>query len=302
MAVKLEGVIAPLLSPFTLESDELDVPTLRRHVDRLIDAGVHALIANAGTSEYFHLDEAERRVEAEVVVEQAAGRVPVLVGAGAMSTRASIAWAKHAESIGANGIMMTAPYYEPASVAAIVRHFSVVSESTSLPIMLYNNPTVAGVLLDPSAVAEIVSRANVPWIKLTTGRIQDVPLILDRVGDRAVCLEGADDLAFASMAMGSVGWVGGPVNSIPELALRLWRLVRVDHDLVAAEQLNRQLQPLFSLILREAGVYCSGLKELCRLRGYPLGTVRAPFSELDRTQQARMVKIFEDLILVGAAA
>src|SRR5262249_31060469 len=150
---------------------------------------------------------------------------------GSPATRLSVTWAKHAESIGANGLLMTPPTYAAVPMDAVVRHFSIVSDAVSIPIMLYNNPFVTGVLVGPDDVLRIVEAANVPWIKLTTQHIEHVPAILDRVGDRAVTFEGVDSLAFPSMANGSVGWVSGPSNAIPELAVELWRLVRVERDL-----------------------------------------------------------------------
>jgi 4-hydroxy-tetrahydrodipicolinate synthase len=300
MPVHLEGIVVPLLSPFTRQGDELDVTALRRLVDRVIDAGAHAVIANAGTSEYYHLDEAERLTEAEVVVDQVRGRVPVLVGAGAQSTRASVRWAKHAESIGANGLLMTPTTYGPVPVTATLRHFVTVSEAVSIPIMLYNNPFVCGVLLGPDDLEQVVTHANVPWIKLTTQHPEHVPGILDRVGDRAVVFEGVDNLAFASMAMGSVGWVAGPGNAITELAVELWRLVRVARDLAAAQVLHRRLAPLLDFLWDE-GVYCSALKEICGLRGYELGAVRSPFDELDDAKRAKVHQFARDLALVAEA-
>jgi 4-hydroxy-tetrahydrodipicolinate synthase len=106
---QLEGIVVPLLTPFRRSDGDLDEPAMRRLVDRLIETGVQALIVNAATSEFFHMDEAERRRAAEVVVEHAAGRIAVLAGAGAPGTRLSIAAARHAQSIGAVGLLMMPP-------------------------------------------------------------------------------------------------------------------------------------------------------------------------------------------------
>ena len=116
MTPHLEGIVVPLLTPFRADNGDLDEAALRRLVDRLIPTGVQGLIVNAATSEFFHLDEAERRRAAEIVVEQAAGRIPVLAGCGAPGTRLSIAAARHAQSIGAVGLLMMPPYYVPLSV------------------------------------------------------------------------------------------------------------------------------------------------------------------------------------------
>ena len=274
MKTQLEGIVVPLLTPFRTDTGDLDETALRRLVDRLIPTGVQALIVNAATSEFFHMDEAERRRAAEIVVEQAARRVPVLAGAGAPGTRLSIAAARHAESIGADGLLMMPPYYVPLSVDQVLAHYVAVSDAVSIPTMLYNNPFVSGVLLTPDDLLRFVTEANIPWIKLTTQHIEHVPAILDRVGDRATVFEGVDSLAFPSMVNGSVGWIAGPANAIPEHALELWRLTRVAGDWTAAYALHRRLVPLLDFLWGE-GVFQSSLKEICGLRGYALGAVRA---------------------------
>jgi 4-hydroxy-tetrahydrodipicolinate synthase len=301
MTPHLEGIVVPLLTPFRADNGDLDEAALRRLVDRLIPTGVQGLIVNAATSEFFHLDEAERRRAAEIVVEQAAGRIPVLAGCGAPGTRLSIAAARHAQSIGAVGLLMMPPYYVPLSVDQVLGHYVAVSDSVSIPIMLYNNPFVSGVLLGPDDLVRFVTQANIPWIKLTTQHVEHVPAILDRVGERASVFEGVDSLAFPSMVNGSVGWIAGPANAIPEHARELWRLTREDRDWSAAYSLHRRLVPLLDFLWNE-GVFQSSLKEICGLRGYPLGAVRAPFRELNPALRARVHEFARSLDLVEAAA
>jgi 4-hydroxy-tetrahydrodipicolinate synthase len=298
MTIKLEGVVVPLLTPFTRDTDQLDVPALRRLVDRLISAGAPAIIANAGTSEYYHLDDDERRREAEVAIEQAAGRIPVLVGAGAVATRQVIRWAKHAESLGAAGLLIIPPYYDPVPFDAVLRHYTAVSDAVSTPIMLYNNPFVNQMLITPDQVAQLVEVANIPWIKLTTKHIDHVPLILERVGDKATVFEGVDTLAFPSMANGSVGWISGPANAIPELAIQLWRLTRIEANLRAAYALHRRLLPFLDFAVNRH-VFCSFLKSVCGWRGYPLGATRAPFSEMNEAERRRAHELATQLGLVA---
>ena len=296
----LEGIVVPLLTPFDRESGDLDVPALRRLVDTLIPTGVQALIVNAATSEFYNLSEAEQRTAAEAVVDQAAGRVPVLAGCGSPGTRLSVAAARHAESIGADGLLMMPPYYVPLSVDQILGHYVAVSDAVGIPTMLYNNPFVSGVLLSPDDLLRFVEEANIPWIKLTTQHVEYVPGILDRVGERATVFEGVDSLAYPSMANGSVGWVAGPANAIPELALDLWRLTRVEGDFRAAYRLHRRLVPLLDF-LWGSGVFHSALKEICGIRGYPLGATRAPFRELDDATRPRVLELAAGLGLSRVA-
>jgi 4-hydroxy-tetrahydrodipicolinate synthase len=297
MIPKLEGIIVPVLSPFTPDTDQLDVPALKRHVEWLTSTGISAVIANAGTSEFYHLDEAERRLEAEVVVQQVNGRLPVLVGAGAISTRETIRWAKHAESIGASGLLIMAPFYEPPSKNAILRHFLTISETVSLPIMLYNTVYVTQVMLTPEDVDLLASQANIPWVKLTTGVVEHIPVIQYRLGDRISIFEGIDTLAFPSMAMGAVGGVLGVGGAIPEYLVQMWHQLCVEKNLSAAQATHKRIAPLLDFLCH-GGVYCSGIKEICRLRGFPLGRVRSPWDELNEEQLHQVYGFADSLGLV----
>lgn len=301
MVPTLEGIVVPLLTPFRRDDGDLDQKAFRSLVDRLVDAGVQALIVNAATSEFYHMTERERRTAAEVVIDQAAGRLPVLAGCGAPGTRLAIEAARHAESIGASGLLMMAPYYVPLTVSQVLGHYVAVSEAVSLPIMLYNNPFVSGVLLTPDDLVRFVAEANIPWIKLTTQHIEHVPAILDRVGDAATVFEGVDSLAFPSMANGAVGWVAGPANALPELAIDLWRATVLERDLPKAYAIHRRIAPFMDFLWGQ-GVFQSALKEVCALRGYDQGTVRPPFREVTPAEREQVHAFARDLGLVPATA
>lgn len=296
MREKLEGVVVPLLTPFTANGEQIDVPALRRLVDVLVGAGVQGVIANAGTSEFFHMDDDERRLAAEVVAEQVGGRIPFLVGVGAVATRQVVGWARHAESIGADGLLLMPPYYEPVPVDAIVAHYAAVSDAVATPIMLYNTPFATQVLLSAPDVERLVEAANIPWVKLTTKNIELVGQILERLGDRVTLFEGCDTLAFPSFASGTRGWIAGPANALPDRTVELWRVMCKERDLERGYALHRRLLPLMEAVVN-GSVFCSLLKEICGLRGYPLGTTRAPFLELDAAQRRQAAAFVAELRL-----
>ena len=297
---KLEGIVVPLVTPFTADNEAIDVPALRRLVDVLIEAGVHGLIANAGTSEFFHLDDAERQQAAEVVVEQAAGRIPVLIGAGGIATRHAVRWARHAASLGADGLLLMPPYYEPVSVDAIVRHYAAVSDAVDTPIMLYNTPFATQVLLTAPDIERLVHAANIPWVKLTTRNLELIDQVMTLLGDRVTLFEGWDTLAFQSFASGTRGWIAGPANALPDLTVELWRLMCVERDLERGYALHRRLLPVMDAIVNGT-VFCSFIKEICGLRGYPMGRTRPPFDELTDVQRARARALVAELNLTALA-
>jgi 4-hydroxy-tetrahydrodipicolinate synthase len=295
---RLEGIVVPLLTPFTDKSDQFDPAAFRRLIDFVIDAGVHAIIANAATSEFYALDDAERTNVAEIAVGHARGRTPVLVGAGAASTRDSVRWAKHAKSIGADGLLIMPPYYFKPTMDAVVRHFAAVSDAVDLPIMVYNAPYAQNLLLLPEDIDRLAKNANVPWVKLTTGVLDHVTRLRKTMGDRIAIFEGVDMLAFASMAMGSVGWVAGTANMIPEFAVELWRLTHIQGDMRAARALNDRIDPIQRMATTPA-IYGSWIKEVCRQRGLSLGTARNPGDPLN-VEQIRLAHDYAaELGLIG---
>src|SRR5438445_2400750 len=154
----LRGVYVPLLTPFQPDG-ELDPPALERLVDYVLAAGVHGLFVGGTTGEFPLLSTAERQQVAEVVVARAADRVPVVVHAGAPSTREPIQLARHAQDIGASAVAVVAPYFFPLSDEALVAHYVAVAAAVPrLPVLLYNIPQRTGNELLPCVAAEIVRR------------------------------------------------------------------------------------------------------------------------------------------------
>jgi 4-hydroxy-tetrahydrodipicolinate synthase len=293
--LSLAGVIVPMLTPFRHEDGDLDIPALRTHVEALVQAGVHGVIADAGGGEFYHMDESERRLCAETVVDQVRGRIPVLVGVGAPGNRLSVKYARHAQEAGANGLMLMAPFYSTRSWGeSVLQHYVAVSDAVDLPIMLYNNPFATQVPMTADNMAKIVESANVPWIKLTTKQAQDVPDVIARIGSRARVFEAFDPISLFSIMNGAVGFVSVPANAIPDLFLKLWKLAYIERDYVSALELHHAMNPMLSAML-SGGAYVAALKELSRLRGIPQGAVRHGFRELTDGERSQVRRFAADL-------
>jgi 4-hydroxy-tetrahydrodipicolinate synthase len=293
----IRGVIVPLATPFTADGEEVDYAAYRKLIDRVIGSGVGAIIANAATGQFASLSDAERTKVATTAVEQAAGRIPVLIGAGAASTHQAIRWTRHAQSLGAVGVMIMPPFYGPTPADVAVRHYAAISDACPLPIMIYNAPYASHVLLLPEHIEQIVAAANIPWVKLTTGVIDHVTALRLRLGDRIAIYEGVDPLAFPSFCLGADGWVAGPGNMIPEIANEMWRRVQVG-DLASARRLQNRVYPLLAA-MREKMAYGSVINEVCRMRGTELGPVRLPGCELGPEHQRQVQDAAKALGLAG---
>jgi 4-hydroxy-tetrahydrodipicolinate synthase len=269
----LRGVYVPLLTPFQPDG-ELDPPALERLVDYVLAAGVHGLFVGGTTGEFPLLSTAERQRVAEVVVARAADRVPVVVHAGAPSTREAIQLARHARDIGASAAAVVAPYFFPLSDDALVAHFVAVAAAVpNLPVLLYNIPQRTGNALLPHIAAEIVRRCpNVVGIKDSSGNLSQTIEYCALRADFQVA-QGADGLLVAGLAMGIEAAVSGNANVVPELAVAVfeawWR-----GDQAAA----RTAQARFDTARRplRSGLDMSLFKRVLARRGVPVGDVRSP--------------------------
>jgi dihydrodipicolinate synthase/N-acetylneuraminate lyase len=272
-AFQLRGVFVPLVTPFQPD-DEVDEPALRHLVDYVIDAGIHGLFVGGTTGEFPLLTTRERQRVAEVVFERAAGRVPLVIQAGAISTRETIEHVRHARQIGAAAAAVVTPYFFPLADEALVAHYVTVTEAVpDFPILLYNIPQRTGNALLPRVAGEIVRRCpNVVGIKDSSGNLsQTIEYSALRAGFQVA--QGADGLIVAGLAMGIQATVSGNANVFPELAVAVfdawWR-----DDPAAARTAQRQLdagrRPL------RDGLDLSLFKRVLGRRGVNVGDVRSP--------------------------
>jgi 4-hydroxy-tetrahydrodipicolinate synthase len=267
------GVYAVVCTPFT-ENDEVDEATLRRHLRFLLDAGVHGVIPTGSTSEFAALSEAERKRVADITLDEVRGRVPVVVGTAAVSTRDTIMYSQYAENAGADGVMIVPPYYCHPTERELYHHYEAVAESVHLPIMLYNNPWTSGVDMQPALVARLAEIENVAYVKESSGDMRRVSEITRLCGDRLTVFCGADNLALEMFAVGIQGWVAAPANAIPRQCVQLYELAAVKKDLDKARELYLKMLPYFTAL--ESGQFVQYVKASLEILGKPIGAPRKP--------------------------
>jgi 4-hydroxy-tetrahydrodipicolinate synthase len=298
MQTSLNGVLTPVATPFTKGGESVDIPALRKLIDALVDSRcISALIATAATGQFASLSDKERAEVVEVTIEQAAGRLPVIVGTGAASTHEAIRWTKHAASLGAVGAMVVPPFYGPTPAAVSVKGFAAISDACDLPIMIYNAPYAAHNILMPEHIAEAVRVANIRWVKLTTGVLDHHTWIRELIGDKVQIFEGVDTLAFAAFCMGADGWIAGPSNMVPELTFEMWKRVKAG-DIAGARRLQGRMFALLQS-MRENMAYYDVINEVCGLRGLPMGDLRLPGLHLEGAHLERVRAAARGLGLVG---
>ena len=274
MTAQIHGILVALVTPMTAD-EEVDYATLEKTVDYLISQGVHGLIPLGSTGEFYALTSQERQQVLQTTLNAAGGRVPVVAGANAGSTRDVVAYSRQAEQLGAAGVMLAAPYYSLPKPEELLEHFRAVNDAITIPIMLYNYPGRTGVDMKPDFIERLCELPRVRYVKESTGETARISTLLRCCGDRLGIFCGGDAVALESLVLGAVGWVGGVANAVPYSHVELYRLALEQNNIHAARALFFQMQPLLEL-MEGGGHYTQWVKAACALMGRPVGPPRHP--------------------------
>jgi 4-hydroxy-tetrahydrodipicolinate synthase len=292
-AMPSHGVLPALITPFTDDGSAIDTSALTAIVDRLIGAAVAGLVPGGSTGEFTTLSHAERRQLVESTVEAAAGRVPVIAGTAALSTRETVALSVHAEQAGAAAVMVVPPFYEALSWRELLAHYTAVADAIAIPIMYYNLPSASGVKLTATQLREL----PVTCLKDTGGDAVAATELIQT--DGPTLLNGWDTLTFAALAAGVRAVVWGTASILPEQCVELHRLLIDDIDLPAARELWARLWPLCQFL--EGQSYSAAVKTACRLVGDTTGPVRPPLLPLGDGPTHELATLLEHARLEEAA-
>lgn len=293
MSEPFHGVLPALITPFTEDGDAVDAAALAGNVERLIAGGVGGLVPGGSTGEFTTLSNAERRQVAEATIEAAGGRVPVVVGTGALSTRETVELSVHAERAGAAAVMVVPPFYDAPKWHELRAHYQAVADAVSIPIMYYNLPGATGVHLSAAQLREL----PISCLKDTGGDAVAATELIQT--DGPTLLNGYDTLTFAALAAGVEAIVWGAASILPEPCVELHRHLIDDIDLPAARELWARLWPLCRFL--EDQSYSAAVKTACRLVGDTTGPVRAPLLELDDAATGELRTLVDHARLAGAA-
>ena len=242
MRTPFTGVGTALITPFT-PSGAVDDAGVKRLARRQIDAGVHFLVPCGTTGETPTLTADERRRVVELVVEAAAGQVPVLAGAGGYDTREVAHTAREMQRAGAQGLLSVTPYYNKPTPEGLYHHFKAVADATPLPIVLYNVPGRTGCNIDAATCARLATIPTVIGVKEASGNIQQMTEVCRAVPPDFLVLSGDDAVTLPLMAIGGRGIISVASNAIPaEMAQMVEAAER--GDFATARMLHTRLLPL----------------------------------------------------------
>ncbi len=215
-----QGSIPALITPM-FEDGRVDYDAFEAFVDWQINQGSHGLVPVGTTGESPTLSHDEHKKVVEVCVKVAAGRVPVMAGAGSNSTVEAVDFAKHAEAVGADGVLVVTPYYNKPSQAGMMAHFAAVHGATDLPIFIYNIPGRSVVDMSVETMRQLAELPRIVGVKDATGDLARVSLTRAALGPDFVQLSGEDATAVGFNAMGGVGCISVSANVAPALCAEM---------------------------------------------------------------------------------
>lgn len=287
-----KGVIPAVLSVFD-KDENLDEQGTREFIRHLLSYDIGGLYVTGSTGETFLMSSEERMRQLEITMEEVGDKVPVVVHVGAMSTKASIELARHAEKLGAAGVSSVPPFYFKYNQDQIFNYYKDVAEATSLPMIVYNIPLAGMMTVDQ--IIRLSEIENVKGVKYTGTALFEVMQIKDGCKPGFLVYGGCDELGSSNISLGVDGVIGSFYNVIPDLYCKIWAAVKAS-DIPEATRLQRQaVHVIFAGI--NSGSMMACMKVWLRAAGIPAGYSRRPFSnfteEEEKALAAKLVAIDE---------
>jgi 4-hydroxy-tetrahydrodipicolinate synthase len=287
MSFEWKGVFPALTTKFTTD-DQLDLPLFEKNLQAQLAAGVEGIILGGtlGESSVLTNDEKERLVK--FAVEKTAGKVPVVLNIAEGATREALVQAANAASWGARGLMVLPPMRYKTDHRETVQWFKTIAASTSLPIMIYNNPVDYKTEVTLDMFDELQSCSNIQAVKESTRDVSNVTRMLNRFGQRYKILCGVDTLAMEELVMGAHGWVAGLVCAFPKETVAVYDLVQ-QGKIAEAAAIYRWFLPLLELDIHPKLVQYIKLAE--QEAGIGSEHVRAPRLTLAGAEREQILRI-----------
>jgi 1-pyrroline-4-hydroxy-2-carboxylate deaminase len=287
-----KGVYPALLTPFD-KNEEIDFELFGKNLQAQLDAGVNGIVLGGSLGEASTLLNSEKNKLVSFSKELIKDRIPVIVNIAEQSTKAAVQTAVEAEKNKADGLMLLPPMRYNADASETLTYFKAVANSTSLPIMIYNNPVDYKILVTLDMFEELAKLPTIQAVKESTRDISNVTRMFNRFGDRFKVLTGVDPLAYESIAAGADGWVAGLVDAFPRETVAIFKLVKAGQFKEALD-IYRWFLPLLELDIHPKLVQY--IKLAATATGIGSEYVRAPRLILEGEERKRVQKVIDDAL------
>ncbi|MCR5772195.1 MAG: dihydrodipicolinate synthase family protein [Butyrivibrio sp.] len=292
----LKGVIVPIITPID-ENELIDEESMRRQVDFVIDGGVKGILAFGSNGEFYMIEEDEMKRGLQIMVDQAAGRVPIYFGIGAISTKKCVRLAKMAKENGASGISILQPMFLKPNETELFLHFKTIADAVpDTPVLLYNNPGRVGYTMSGDLVEKLAHEVeNIVGMKDTSGDITQTSEFIRRTRDVDFkVFGGKDTLLYASLCHGAVGGVCTSANFMPEMITDVYNKY-IEGDLKGALEAQFKLNPV--RLSMDKASFPVASKDMANLRGNKIGEPYKP--NLKTPEGPVLYKIKEEMSKAG---
>lgn len=287
-ALRFGRLIPAMVTPFT-ESGDLDLKRARELANRLIEGGADSLLINATTGEAPTIFYPQKIELFKAVVDEVAGRVPVIAYAGDNCTADSVDFAQQVEALGVDGLMLVVPYYNKPPQEGMYQHFKAIAEAVDLPVLLYNIPGRCAINMTAETTLRLAHDVpNIVGIKEASGIMEQVKAIIDGAPDDFVVYSGDDSATLEIMKMGGVGVVSTIGNVAPARMKEIVELAAAG-KMEEAEAANERLLPLMEGLFATTNPIL--VKEALKLEGFPVGGVRLPLIDATPEQSVELERI-----------
>jgi len=297
--MKLEGTIVAMVTPFNSD-DGVDETGMRENINYLIERGVEGVLAAGTTGESATITHDEQRKMMDIMVEEVDGRVKAIAGAGSNSSKEALGLVKYAENAGADAALVITPYYNKPQPHGLYEHYKMLSESTDIPIVVYNVPSRTGTDIDVDTIGKVSQLNNIIAIKEANPDLDKVSQTikkLEELGNRDDfrVISGNDNLTLPMIALGAKGVISVVANVDPA---RMSEMVRnaLHGNYEKAMDLHYEIYNLMKVLFIETNPVPA--KASLNLMGRPAGHVRMPLGSLKDENKAQLSKVLQDLNLI----
>ncbi len=285
----IRGIIPPILTPID-QNEQVDEAKMRKQVEFVINGGVHGILAFGSNGEFYMLEEDETQRALEIMLSQAAGRVPVYCGIGAIRTQKCIRLAHMARKAGAAGISVLQPMFLKPTEEELFRHFAAIAESVpDLPMLLYNNPGRTGYTMSYSLVERLADRCpNIVGMKDSSGDMTRTAEFIRRMRGREFkVFGGKDTLVFGTLIHGGAGGVCSTANMYPKLVCSIYEKF-VTGDIQGSLEAQFRLNPV--RLSMDLASFPVATKDMANMMGLDVGAPFLPSLPSDEKTMAAMRK------------
>ncbi len=286
----LRGTYPAIVTPFVSAKGEIDYQSLKNLISYQHKAGVSGLVVAGSTGEAATLTDDEYRSLLEFVIKEVNGKLPIIAGINANSSRRAVQIAKEAEKLGASALLLVVPFYNKPSQDGIRAHFTEVKSSVSTPIIAYNVPGRTVSNLQPQTFAKMVEEKLVIGLKDASGSMEQMLETIRLCGDKTSILAGEDYLVYSCMTAGGKGVISATANIVPEMFVAITNgCLQKNWD--AAVQAQLKLLPIVSAMFMETNPV--PVKEALALRKIIASSaVRLPLLGANDKTRARLTELF----------